>query len=186
MLFAPDTEEALEFVVALVNTEPGASRSGADELTSIDDLRALIGRFTYSGRFDWDEPELHAVRRTRDLLRDLWTLDRDDAVVVINRMLRDGRALPYLARHDDYDWHLHATDPDAPLATRMEVEAAFALIDVVRTNETGRLRVCAADDCTGLFVDLSKNGSKRFCTVRCGNRMNMIAHRSRKHLNGNP
>lgn len=186
MLFAPDTEEALEFVVALVNTEPGASRSGTDELTTVDDLRALIGRYTYSGRIDYDEPELRAVRRTRGLLREVWTLDRDAAVGVINRMLRDGRALPYLARHDDYDWHMHATEPEAPLAVRMEVEAALALIDVIRMNETGRLRVCQADDCTGLFTDLSKNGSKRFCTVRCGNRMNMIAHRSRKHLNGNP
>jgi predicted RNA-binding Zn ribbon-like protein len=186
LLFAPDTEEALDFVVALVNTEPGASRSGADELLTVADLRALIGRFTYTGRIDHDEAELRAVRRTRSLLREVWTLPRDDAVVVVNRMLRDGRALPYLARHDDYDWHLHATDPDAPLAVRMEVEAAFALIDVIRMNETGRLRVCAADDCTGLFVDLSRNGSKRFCTVRCGNRMNMIAHRSRKHLDGNP
>ncbi|GAB7053006.1 CGNR zinc finger domain-containing protein [Catenuloplanes indicus] len=186
MLFAPDTEEALDFIVALMNTEAGASRSGTDELATIAQLRALIGRYTYSGRIDYDEAELRAVRRTRELLREVWTLDRDAAVEVVNRMLREGKALPYLARHDDLDWHLHATDPDAPLAVRMRVEAALALIDVIRMDETGRLRVCGATDCTGVFVDLSKNGSKRFCSVRCGNRMNMIAHRSRKHLNGNP
>ena len=179
MLFAPDTEEALEFAAALVNTEAGASRSGTDELLTVDRLRELIGRFIFSGRIDYDEAELHEVRRTRELLREVWTLDRDDAVEAVNRMLREGRALPYLTRHDGLDWHMHATDPDAPLAVRMRVEAALALIDVIRMNETGRLRVCAADDCTGLFVDLSRNGSKRFCTVRCGNRMNMIAFRSR-------
>ncbi|MDR7273648.1 CGNR zinc finger domain-containing protein [Catenuloplanes atrovinosus] len=186
MLFAPDTEEALDFAVALMNTEAGASRSGTDELATVAQLRALIGRYTYSGRIDYDEAELRAVRRARELLREVWTLDRDDAVEAVNRMLREGRALPYLARHDGLDWHLHATDPDAPLAVRMRVEAALALIDVIRMDETHRLRVCAASDCTGVFVDLSKNGSKRFCTVRCGNRMNMIAHRSRKQVNGNP
>ena len=47
-------------------------------------------------------------------------------------------------------------------------------------NEMDRLRVCAADDCEGLLLDLSRNGLKRFCSVRCGNRMNMIAFRERK------
>jgi predicted RNA-binding Zn ribbon-like protein len=95
-------------------------------------------------------------------------------------MLREARALPYLTRHDGSDWHLHATEPGAPLAERIRAEAAFALIDVIRMNEMGRLRVCAADDCTGLLVDLSRNGSKRFCSVRCGNRMNMVAFRERQ------
>ncbi|MEV0896050.1 CGNR zinc finger domain-containing protein [Actinoplanes sp. NPDC049802] len=180
MLFAPDAEEALDFVVALANTAPGASRTGDDELATIDQLRELLGRYVYSGRVDHDQAELDAVRSTRDLLRSVWTLDRDDAVDAVNRMLREARALPYLTRHDGSDWHIHATEPGAPLAERIRVEAALALIDVIRMNETGRLRVCAATDCTGLFLDLSRNGSKRFCSVRCGNRVNMIAFRARR------
>ncbi|MEU4626581.1 CGNR zinc finger domain-containing protein [Actinoplanes sp. NPDC023801] len=179
MLFAPDTEEALQFVVDLANTAPGASRSGGDELTTLGQLDALL--VSYSGRKDRDQAELAAVRETRDLLRDVWTLDRDDAVQAVNRMLREARAVPHLVRHDDYDWHIHATEPDAPLAERIRVEAAMALIDVIRMDETGRLRVCGADDCDGLFLDLSRNGSKRFCSVRCGNRVNMTAFRARKN-----
>ena len=180
MHFAPDTEEALEFLVALGNTEPGASRSGRDELSTVDELTEFMNRYTYTGRIDHDEAELREIQQTRSLLRHVWTLDRDDAVAAVNQMLRDARALPYLARHDDFDWHIHATDLDAPLAERMRVEAALALIDVIRMNEMDRLRICAADDCTGLVLDLSRNGSKRFCSVRCGNRMNMIAFRERK------
>jgi predicted RNA-binding Zn ribbon-like protein len=178
--FAPDTEESLDFVVALANTDPAASRSGADELTTVEQLTELMSRYIYTGRIDHDEAELRDVRETRALLRRVWTLDRDDAVVAVNRMLSDARALPYLARHDDLDWHLHATAPGAPLGERMRVEAAMALTDVIRMNETGRLRVCEADDCAGLVLDLSRNGSKRFCTVRCGNRMNMVAFRERR------
>jgi hypothetical protein len=180
LLFAPDTEEALEFVVALVNTGPGASRSGDDELVTVDQLDALLTRYGYSGRIDHDEAELAAVREARGQLREVWTLDRDGAVEAVNRMLREARALPYLTRHDGSDWHLHATEPDKPLAERIRVEAALALIDAIRMNETHRQRVCAADDCSGIFLDLSRNGSKRFCSVRCGNRMNMIAFRARQ------
>jgi predicted RNA-binding Zn ribbon-like protein len=178
--FAPDTEESLDFVVALCNTDPEASRSGADELATVDQLAALLSRYTYSGRIDHDEAELRDVLQTRDLLRQVWVLERDEAVEAVNAMLRDAKALPYLTRHDESDWHIHATALDAPLAERMRVEAALAIIDVIRMNEMRRLRVCEADDCTGLVLDLSRNGSKRFCTVRCGNRMNMIAYRERR------
>jgi predicted RNA-binding Zn ribbon-like protein len=178
LLFAPDTEEALHFVVDLANTTPTASRSGDDELTTLDQLDALL--VAYTGRKDRDQAELQAVRDTRDLLRDVWSLDRDEAVEAVNRMLREARAVPYLTRHDGSDWHIHATESDAPLAERIRVEAAMALIDVIRMDETGRLRVCDADDCDGLFVDLSRNGSKRFCSVRCGNRVNMTAFRARR------
>jgi predicted RNA-binding Zn ribbon-like protein len=179
LLFAPDTEEALNFVVDLANTAPGASRSGGDELTTLEQLDALL--VGYTGRKDRDQAELDAVRETRELLRDIWVLDRDDAVDAVNRMLREARAVPHLVRHDDYDWHIHATEPDAPLAERIRVEAAMGLIDVIRMDETRRLRVCGADDCDGLFLDLSRNGSKRFCSVRCGNRVNMTAFRARRN-----
>ena len=180
MHFAPDTDESLEFLVALCNTAAGASRSGVDELSTVDELSALLGRYPYSGRIDHDEAELREVRKARTELRQVWILDRDDAVLAVNRILREAKALPYLARHDGLDWHIHATAPDAPLAERIRVEAAMALTDVIRMNETGRLRMCEADDCTGLVLDLSRNGSKRFCSVRCGNRMNMIAFRERR------
>lgn len=179
MLFAPDTEDMLEFAVDLVNTAPDASRSGDDELATPAQLTALLTKHGYSGRFDRDEAELADVILTRTRLRHVWDLDVENLVEVTNEMLRDASALPFLIKHDAFDWHLHATPPDAPLAERMRVEVALALADVVRTGVTDRLRVCAADDCEGVLVDFSRNGSKRFCSVRCGNRMNQIAYRER-------
>ena len=81
---------------------------------------------------------------------------------IINKMLADAHALPHLYKHDDFPWHLHGTEPDAPFAERVRVEIALALVDVIRSGETHRLRVCGADDCEGLFVDMSRNGSKRY------------------------
>ncbi len=179
MHFAPDTIDSLEFAVALGNTVAGATRSGFDELVSPESLVALLAAHGYSGRIDADEAELVEVRETRSRLRALWTLSRDAAVAEVNSMLSDADAVPHLVRHDSFDWHVHATEPSAPLAERIRVEVSFAFIDVIRVDETSRLRLCAADDCEGVFLDLSRNGSKRFCSVRCGNRMNMVAFRER-------
>ena len=180
MHFAPDTEDTLEFLVDLINTGTLSTRSRDDELATPTDLTALLQKHGYTGRFDCDEAELAEVKETRALLTRVWRLDVENAVVEVNRMLRDANALPFLIKHDWFDWHLHATEPDAPLAERMRVEVALALADVIRSRETGRLRVCGAYDCEGVLLDLSRNGSKRFCSVRCGNRMNMVAFRERR------
>jgi predicted RNA-binding Zn ribbon-like protein len=177
--FAPDTVASLEFAVDLANTVSGATRSGIDELAEVGQLSALLELHGYSGRVDHSAAELAEVHHTRDRLRAVWTLGRDAAATEVNAMLREAGALPFLSRHDGFDWHLHATEADAPLAERIRVEMSLALVDVIRTDEMDRLRSCAADDCTGVFVDLSRNGSKRFCSVRCGNRVNMIAFRGR-------
>jgi predicted RNA-binding Zn ribbon-like protein len=178
--FAHAAEDSLDFIVALANTAAGASRSGADELSSVDQLTRLLERYTFVGRVDRDEAELAQVRAARAVLRDVWTADRDDAAAMVNEMLRQAPARPYLVRHDGSDWHVHATEPGAPLAERMRVDAALALMSVIRTDETGRLRVCAAGDCFGLFADTSRNGSRRFCSVRCGNRVNTSVCRARR------
>ena len=179
MHFAPDTEDVLEFVIALGNTDPAASRTGLDEISTPLLLTALLDQHGYTGRFDRDLAELQEVQQTRSLLRGVWSQPRDDAVASVNEMLHSAGALPYLARHDHFDWHLHATSPDAPLAERIRVEVALALADVIRSGETSRMRVCDAPDCSGLLLDLSRNGSKRFCSVRCGNRVNQLAYRER-------
>ena len=99
---------------------------------------------------------------------------------IVNEMLREAQALPQLLKHDEWDYHLHATPADAALHVRMMVEAAMAFIDVIRMKELDRLRVCAADDCFDVVVDLSKNRSRRFCESGCGNRANVAAYRARR------
>jgi predicted RNA-binding Zn ribbon-like protein len=180
LLFAPDTIDAIEFTVALVNTVPGANVTAFDLLTTQVQLTDLLTQYRYAGRFDRDEAELKSVVAIRDRFRRIWMFSRDDLIEDINAMLRETHASPQLMRHDGLDWHLHAVPMDAPLADRMMVESAMALLDVARSNETWRMRACEAFDCDGLLLDLSKNGSKRFCSVRCGNRMNMVAWRARQ------
>ena len=100
-------------------------------------------------------------------------------MATVNRLLREARALPQLVKHDQWDWHLHATTPEAPLADRMGTEAAMALVDVIRSKEMDRMLVCAAEDCDAVVLDLSRNRSKRYCdTGNCANRAHVAAYRA--------
>jgi predicted RNA-binding Zn ribbon-like protein len=176
LIFAHDTEVALAAAAALVNTG-----RGDDEL--LPDLAALdrfIAEWGFTGQRARDRAELDAVTALRPVLAQVWELTVDDAVVLVNTMLRAAGALPQLVKHDGWDYHLHATSADAPLADRMAVEAAMAFTDVIRSGELERLRRCAADDCDNVLVDLSKNRSRRFCGTTCANRVNVAAYRSRQ------
>ncbi len=175
MVFSHDVELALQAATVLANSalEP-------DTLTTVADLSELYQAYSYAGRHDADAAELDAVRAVRDELRHLLLAPRDEAVDLVNRMLAEEEALPQLARHDQFDWHLHAVAPDAPLPKRIRVETAMAMIDVVRADEHSRLSVCADDDCDGVVLDLSRNRSRRFCSTTCGNRNAVAAYRARQ------
>ena len=175
MVFAHDTEVSLQAAVTLAN-----SAGEPDTLLSVEDLSEFFSDFEYTGRFDRDETELAAVRRLRGALRTLLVADRDEAVRLVNHMLAAARALPQLVRHDDWDWHVHAVSPDAPLVQRVTVETAMAMIDVIRADELSRLSICADDDCDGVVLDLSRNRSRRFCSTACTNRNAVAAYRARR------
>ena len=175
MLFAHDTVEGLTAAAALVNT---AGRGG-EQLPDPAALDEFTRAWEWTGERAHDQGELQAVRDLRARLRRLWQADEEQIVGIVNGLLREANALPQLVRHGSWGYHLHATPADAPLATRMAVEAAMAFLDVVRAGELARLRVCAYPGCGNVLVDLSKNRSKRYCDTECSNRAAVDAYRTR-------
>jgi predicted RNA-binding Zn ribbon-like protein len=175
MDFAHDTEVALMTAAALINTagEP-------DTLSTVQDLTAFYRDQGWTGSRVGDTSELEQVRALRPRLRALWVAEVEELVEGVNALLREAQALPQVVRHGGYDWHLHATGQHQPLSTRMSVEAAMALVDVIRMGESQRLRVCVAPDCDDVFMDLSRNRSRRFSDVTCSNRVAAAAYRSRQ------
>jgi len=180
LLFAHDTEVALTSAAVLVNT----GRGGTELLPDLAALDEFVLAQGWTGHRTHDQAELDAVRRLRPRIEMIWELTEDDAADLVNTLLREANALPQLVKHDIWDYHLHATPSDAPLADRMAVEAAMAFTDVIRTGQLDRLRVCAAEDCQSVHVDLSKNRSRRFCSTSCSNRTNVAAYRTRQANKG--
>jgi predicted RNA-binding Zn ribbon-like protein len=177
MIFAPDTATALRTVVNLINS----TANGGDKLATLKDLDQFLETEGFTGSRRRNSAELASVHALRAELGRLWTADEDTAVEGVNQLLREARALPQLLKHDHWDWHLHATTGDAPLKDRIGTEAAMALVDVIRSKETHRMAVCAADDCDAVVLDLSRNRSKRYCdTGNCANRVHVAAYRARR------
>ncbi|HEY2576739.1 MAG TPA: CGNR zinc finger domain-containing protein [Streptosporangiaceae bacterium] len=175
MIFAHDTEVSLAATAALVNTGRGTEL--LPDVAALDDF---VTEWRWTGDRTHDQSELDAVWRLRPRLEQLWEMTKDEAVGLVNTLLREVNALPQLVKHDQWDYHLHATPPDAPLADRFAADAAMAFSDMIRADELDRLRQCAAEECGNVQVDLSKNRSRRFCSTSCANRTHVAAYRTRQ------
>lgn len=175
MIFTDDTEDALRAAVWLVNTAetPETMADAAGE-------EAFLQEFPYTGRLDRDEAERAALRALRPRLRTMLLAPRDAMAAQVNDALASATLTPRLTTHGEMDWHLHAVADDRPLAERVLIETAMALIDVIRTDEGSRISVCADDTCESLALDLSRNRSKRYCSVTCANRNAVAAYRARR------
>jgi predicted RNA-binding Zn ribbon-like protein len=174
--FAHDTEVALAAAAALVNTADGDT----ELLPDVAALDAFVASWGWTGRLEHSDAELHAVRTLRPRLRQLWEVGEARVVELVNQLFREAHTLLQLVKHDGWDYHLHATPADAPLAIRMAVDAAMAILELARTKDLGRLRICEFPGCNAVVIDLSKNRSKRYCEGSCGNRAAVAAYRARK------
>lgn len=104
----------------------------------------------------------------------------DEAAHLLNGMLTATGAHPELARHDGEPWHIHfhALGPSS-LATSWAAGCATALAIVLGGEHYDRLGVCTAPRCDRVYVDTSRNGSKRFCSTACQNRVKAATFRER-------
>jgi predicted RNA-binding Zn ribbon-like protein len=91
------------------------------------------------------------------------------------------RALPHLRIVPDehgFDYRFEAADGalDRPLWP-----VARSASELLATGDLGRVKRCTSDECDWLFVDLSKNRSRRWCDMRdCGNRAKARRYYRRK------
>ncbi|NYD54769.1 putative RNA-binding Zn ribbon-like protein [Microbacterium pseudoresistens] len=128
-----------------------------------------------------DAPDDHLrVRAVVDeWLRIVDADDHAERARLLNRMMAESAAHPYLTDHDGEGWHLHYREPDdaLPLVLRAVISVGTSLHLVGRGMH--RLGRCAADPCTNVVVDVTRNGRQRYCSVRCANRDGVRRHRAR-------
>ncbi|GAB3447432.1 CGNR zinc finger domain-containing protein [Actinophytocola sediminis] len=172
MNFGAYAGRAVLTAVDLVNTR-GTDR---DDLTA----EAAAELLAHRGWVVTTAPELARLRALRDTLRHAFdTEDEREVVRQLNHTLAELRALPQLTDHDG-GWHWHYAPEGAGIADRVAATTSAALLAVIADGGAERLRVCTADRCRNVFVDLSRNGSRRYCSSRaCGNRTHAAAYRAR-------
>jgi predicted RNA-binding Zn ribbon-like protein len=106
--------------------------------------------------------------------------DLDAAASQVNALLARTGARPRLDHHDGEPWHLHFHGAGDSLVTGWAAGCATGLAVVLGSDLRGRLGVCTAPRCDRVYVDASRNGTRRFCSTSCQNRVKATAFRARQ------
>ncbi|WP_445132776.1 ABATE domain-containing protein [Streptomyces sp. DW26H14] len=126
-----------------------------------------------------DLAEVRALRETVRKVLERANADAVEAAALINDGLRRSRATPEL-RHEDGRWWTEVTSGTDRCSAHLAATTLSALASVIATLGPARLGVCAGPTCRATFVDLSRNGSKQYCTRTCAHRASVAAYRSRR------
>lgn len=179
------SEQLVQFVVDFANTydpfldEPEFLRTPAD-------LQEFLAKHDVEMS---DEPlaemEFMRVRQLRNRLRDIFLrLEISEPVEVqreINSLLG---ATPVNLQASISEGELIEVKYEIPttvaLVERLAVQVGLGLTLALQQYGTERLKVCAAAPCQEVFIDVSKNKSRRFCGERCANRYNVAHFRERQ------
>ena len=105
--------------------------------------------------------------------------DVDAAAHQVNALIAEAGAHPWLDRHDGEPWHLHYHGTQDSLVTGWAAGCAAGLAVVLGSDLRGRIGVCTAPRCDRVYVDASRNGTRRFCSTSCQNRVKTAAFRAR-------
>jgi predicted RNA-binding Zn ribbon-like protein len=183
--FGADLLEALAAGAELINT--GRAAAG-DELRTVADVQEFGDRYAFHGNpaGPADLARLRALRARLDGVAVACESGDDAAAIgMLNALLAETGAIPQIVAHDGRGPHIHVSRPAAPLSDRIAAHLAMGLAELVVAGESQRVRSCASPTCRDVFVDLSRNRSRRYCDSRtCGNRLHVAAYRARRSAAG--
>jgi predicted RNA-binding Zn ribbon-like protein len=118
------------------------------------------------------------AQQLRAVFDDLSRDDVDAGADRLNELLARHPAHPHLAKEDG-EWRLHHHPVDAALIPMWTAICAEGVARVVGAGSADRLGTCEDSQCNRVFLDLSKNASRRFCSTTCQNRSKAAAFRLR-------
>ncbi len=109
------------------------------------------------------------------------SIQQQDDLALLNTMLAQAMSRACIVAEQDsfsLDW---CVDNDAERLQRIPWLAVRSAADLLTSDKLHEVRACAAGDCRWLFLDISKNHSRRWCDMQtCGNQAKARRHYSRR------
>lgn len=181
MDFGHYTDEPVAMAVDLVNTYE--EFAGEEHLNTPGDVLGFIedhAAHWAEAPTKIEEKDLDEVRALRSRLREVFTApDETSAADLLNAILSDVSAMPRVSVHAGAEPHLHFEPMNASPARWLGAVTAMGLSTVLIEDGLERFGTCGSSTCNDVFVDTSRNKSRRHCSDTCTTRENVAAYRER-------
>ncbi|MDF2509118.1 MAG: hypothetical protein K0Q52_2977 [Microbacterium sp.] len=116
--------------------------------------------------------------RVANLIRPVFESDSGiECAARLNELMAQARISPEFGADE---WTVREVW-SAPRQEQLLASAALALIGQFRTDpDAGRLGICMAHDCAGVYVDQSPAARRHYCSLTCQNRSRARTYRARR------
>lgn len=179
MDFSHYTTKPAELAVALTNTK-GITK---DEIGDLDQLVEFLDRYKNL----WEgvarpprKSDLTAVEELRVSLRDIFEAGEVGlAAERVNILLEAYGATPRLSTHSGQP-HLHFEPLESAMVCWLGATTAMGLASVIVEAGVDRFGVCDSGTCNDVYIDMSRNRSRRHCSNTCSTREAVAAYRRRQ------
>jgi predicted RNA-binding Zn ribbon-like protein len=140
-------------------------------------LRRFLARHGYGDTIRTSSRDVAPIRVVRDSLRAAFTADSEEAAVrELNGVLGRSAAKPQFERAGE-EWRIRWV---GRIVDSVAAATAMSLLEAIRDDGWERFGICAGAPCCCVFVDRSKNRSRRFCSDLCADRVAQALHRGRR------
>jgi predicted RNA-binding Zn ribbon-like protein len=176
----PHERDSIALAVALANTWD-VLNDPPEHLDHVELLRLILRAFGLDDEAEEArDGDLAPLRAMRDRLRTAFAaVDEAAAVEELNALAREAGAIPQLAPKNG-GWSFRYGVGRRPLVDELAGRASIALLGVIAEGGWSRFGRCAASPCCCVFVDRSRNRSRRYCCHYCADRATQAAARRRR------
>lgn len=179
MDFTHYSDEGVTMAVDLVNTR--GSWTGFEYLPDAEAVGRFLNDHGLSSPRPIGKQEIENIHTLRERLTAAFmSPDEKTSVSILNQLLNEVGTHPQLTDHDGERWHLHYVPARKALPERLAAVAAMGLATVIAEHGFERVGICSADECRDVYIDTSRNKSRRYCDDSCSSRMNVAAYRARR------
>ena len=177
MDFANYQQVALDTAIDLANSLDVVS--GEEYLTTTDAVGGWLQGHGIATSRPPTERDVADLRHLRAQVRIVMEGSEEEAEAALDRIVADASVKPRVT-FSKGEWRLSHVPGGDGLADRVAAIAVTGLTAALCESGKERFGVCAKEGCRDVYLDTSKNRSRRYCSDSCSNRANVAAFRARQ------
>ncbi len=164
---------AADVVAAL---HPPSRLAYRETVCNVNDVLARYSEIDTVTEVEFDDLKLV----TQKIYKIFTVLDTGKTAMLLNNVLAEYASTPCLRRGKNKAWQVCVDDGEgASWVERFAAASALAFAVLLAEKGWNACKLCASSSCHRPYVDVSRDGSKNYCSPRCATRERVAAYRKR-------
>ena len=150
-----------------------------DVLSEVDWINTNLNTDSSEAVVELNDDFVASLKRLRDVVLDVYDGESiDKEVVFLNALLKMKNTYNQVAIENGETILISVSQ--SSILDGILAQIALDLIDLIKTNSVGRIHRCENDDCRFYYLDMSKNQSKKYCSLKCNNVAKVRRYRAKQ------